>query len=116
MHSQDARTEPDEADFDDLAEGVFRFHVELLDWEGKTISGNSVPSRQVAAVVVSLAAIDDRAKKVAPEVDWPATLPESVFVQWVERVRALNFGNLNPEAARGIQVRQKIFTIPENIR
>lgn len=67
-------------------------------------------------MVVSLAAIDDRAKKVAPEVDWPDTLPESDFVQWVDQVRLLNFGDLNPEAARGIQVRQKIFAIPENIR
>jgi type II secretory pathway pseudopilin PulG len=107
---------PDDADFDKLAQGVFRFRVELLDRQGNSIPGNPVPSRDVAAVAVSLAAIDDRAKKVAPEVDWPATLPETDFGKWADRFRALDFPNVNPEAARGIQFRRKVFTIPENTR
>lgn len=103
--------------YDTLAEGLFRFVVELIGKDGLPIplpaSGGEVPWSRVGAVAVSMAAIDDRATGIVdPSMNWPAQLPGTDFGIWEQRVIELNFPDLPPEAARGIHLRRKILALP----
>ncbi len=109
--------DPD-AEYDILAHGVFRFVVEFVGRDGLPFTPGSegeIPWRDISAVIIGVAAIDDRSAAIAPSEDWPGLLPGSDYSSWQQRVDTLNFPQLSPEAARGIHIRRRVIPLPGNI-
>jgi hypothetical protein len=102
-------------EYDLLATGVFRFVLQFIGKDGLPIipSPNGETSWEtVQAIVLSVAAIDDRAALIAPGQDWPELLPGDDFSSWQERLKTLDFDAVLPEAARGIHIRRRVIALP----
>lgn len=105
----------DGVEYDTLAQDVFRFVLEFIGKDGQPLTPGSdgeIPWNDVSAVVVCVAAIDDRATAIAPSADWPGLLPGGDFSLWQQRIDSMDFSQLPPEAARGIQIRRRVIPVP----
>jgi len=104
-------------EYDILASGVFRFVLQFIGNDGQLITPNpsgETPWREVQAIIVSIAAIDDRAAAIAPDQDWPDLLPGDDFSDWQDKVEALAFPGVLQEAARGIHIRRRVIALRGN--
>jgi len=109
--------DPDASEYDILASGVFRFVLQFTGNDGQLITPNpsgETPWQDVQAIIVSVAAIDDRAAAIAPGQSWPDLLPGDDFSDWQDKVEALDFPGVVQEAARGIHIRRRVIALPGN--
>lgn len=113
-------------DYDKLAPNVFRLVIRLLAANGSNLTASNTGNyswSEVATIEVGMAAVDEKAMSIAPETNWPEKLPGTDIKAWEKKIATLDFGtlppeaeSLPPEAARGVQIRRKIFHVPASSR
>jgi len=104
-----------DADFEPLATGVFRLVIQFIDKNGDFVTPTPVGLVQwknIQSLMVSSAAFDDRANVIASAgTQWPNVFPSDDFQSWEQKVRTLNFSGIPDESAKGVMIRQQIFSI-----
>jgi len=106
-------------DYDKLAPNVFRLVIRLLPANGSNLTASNTGNyswSEVATIEVGMAAVDEKSVTIAPGTNWPEMLPGTDIKAWETKVATLDFGTLPPEAARGVQIRRKIFHVPATSR
>lgn len=109
---------PESIDYDKLAPNVFRLFILPLGLAGDENDAGYTEYKlaKVAALEVRMAAVDEKAMTIAPETNWPEQLPGADITEWEKKIATLDFGTLPREAARGVQIRRKIFHVPATSR